>query len=137
MTKVGIICAVVAVLAGALTLQATAEEQGVAGRWTGTATGITGSRQFREEFTMVLMLNGQNVTGTYSSKVETGGRKQGGAERTDVPVHGTLTGNTLSLVMGQQGKQGTLEATVNGDSMSGSLARGNSEPHDVFATRAK
>ena len=84
---------------------------------------------------MALVQNGQAVTGTYSCKVETGGRKQGGRERTDVPVTGTLTGNKLSVAVG---KQGRLEVTVNGDSMSGSATwEGTTAPASVSATRAK
>ncbi len=51
-----------------------------------------------------------------------------------VRVIGTLTGNKLSLTFG---KQGRLQATVNGTSMTGSLERGNNNPLIVSAARAE
>lgn len=136
MRKAWISWAVVVSLAGgSLALPVMAEaQQNVAGKWTGTARGIVGSRQFSEDFTMVLMQNGEKVTGTYSGKIEAGAPKQSGRERTDVPVNGTLTGDKLSLGIG---KLETLEATVDGDSMTGSAIRGKGLPHHVSATRAR
>ena len=49
-------------------------------------------------------------------------------------VTGTLTGDELSLTIG---KLQTLEATVDDDSMIGSLMRENARPHHVSATRVK
>jgi hypothetical protein len=133
MTRVWIICAAL-VLAGGLALPATAEEQSVAGNWAGTATGTTGSP---EKFKMALMQNGQEVTGTYTvgtvTQMGRRGRK-GNAETTDVAVKGTFAGSKLSLRIGEQG---TLEATVNGDSMSGRTASPNAPPSDVSAKRSK
>ena len=109
-------------------------QQSAAGTWTGTARGVAGSRQFEEDFTMVLEQNGQKVTGTFSRKFETGAKAKSGRERTNIPVRGALTGEKLSLTIG---KQQSLEATVDGDSMTGSLIRENGMPHHVSATRAK
>lgn len=136
MRKVWISWALFVSLAGGLlALPGMAEaQQSAAGKWTGTARGMAGSRQFSEAFTMVLNQNGQKVTGTYSGKIEIGAPKQSGRERTGVPVTGTLTGDKLSL---QIGKLETLEATVDGDSMTGSAVRGKSPPRHVSATRAR
>jgi hypothetical protein len=109
-------------------------QQSAAGTWTGTARGVAGSRQFEEDFTMVLTQSGQKVTGTFSRKFETGAKAKSGRERTNIPVNGALTGDKLSLTVG---KQQTLEATIDGDSMTGSLMRENGTPHHVSATRAK
>jgi hypothetical protein len=49
-------------------------------------------------------------------------------------VSGILTGDRLSLTIA---KVQTLEATVDGDSMTGSLMRENGKPHHVSATRVK
>jgi hypothetical protein len=109
------------------------EEQHVAGTWTGTITGRAGNRETKASFELVLAQDGQNVTGTYSSKVETGGRGGGrGFDKT--PVNGTVTGNPLSLTWG--GNR-VLTATVAGDLMSGSVAAADSAPSSVSATRSK
>ena len=113
--------------------RATAQEENVAGTWTGTAKGVAGSRQLMEEFTMVLSQTGENVTGTYQGKLETGG-VNAGRERPEVRVRGTLIGNKLSLVIAKDGK---LDATVNGNAMLGSLARGNNLPLTVSAAKGK
>jgi hypothetical protein len=134
MKKLSTMCALVAAFAAASLFSAMAEEPSAAGRWSGTATGITGSRQTKEEFTMVLTQNGRRVTGTYSSKFEISHGAQGGREPQDLRVKGTLTGDQLLL---EFGKQGRIAATVSGDSMSGSLARGNHLPLTLSATRTR
>jgi hypothetical protein len=82
---------------------------------------------------MVLSQRGENVTGTYHGKLETGG-VHAGQERPEVRVRGTLIGNKLSLVIAKEGK---LDATVTGGSMLGSLARGNNLPLTVSASKGK
>lgn len=67
-----------------------------------------------------------------SRKFEAGAKAQTGRERTGMRVTGTLTGNNLSLTIA---KVQTLDATVDGDSMTGSLMRKNGRPHHVSATR--
>jgi len=104
-----------------------AQDQTVAGVWTGTADGITGSRPAHQTFTMVLVQNGPEVSGTYSTKFEIAGREG------TVRVKGTFTGHTLSLTVGAQGR---LQATVNGNFLTGSLERGNHYPLRVSASRA-
>ena len=122
-------------VAGALALPANAGTQpGVAGTWTGTARGIAGSRQFEEDFTMALTQNGTNVRGTFSQKIETGGKAKSGRERDNIPVHGTITGNKLSLTIG---KGRSLEATIDGDTMDGSIMAAKGTPHHLTAARVK
>jgi hypothetical protein len=133
MKRILTIGAFVAALPACLLLSAMAEEPSVAGKWSGTATGIAGSRQTREEFSMELRQKGQDVTGTYSSKVEIGHGPRGGRELAKVPVKGTFIGNQLALAFGKRAK---IVATVNGDSMSGSLARGDGRPLNLSATRS-
>jgi hypothetical protein len=115
-------------LVGCLSLPAAGQGQTVAGNWTGTADGIAGTRPAHQTLTMVLVQNGHDVSGTCTTKFEVAGREG------TVRVSGTVTGNKLSLTLG---KQGRLEATVNGDSMTGSLARGNNNPLRVSASRAQ
>lgn len=123
------------VLAGSLAVAATAQEQSVSGNWSGTATSRAGGNtEAKSGVTMTLTQSGQDVTGTYSVKVEGAGRTQSGRELTDIPVKGSLTGNKLSLTIGRQGR---LEATVDGDSMTGSVARANFPPSSLSATRTK
>ena len=132
MRKVSLIWATL-VLVGWLSLPATAQEKSVAGKWTGTASGVAGRRQINQSFTMELVQNGQDVTGTYSTKFEGGSGPEAGREGT-VRMTGTFTGNTLSLAFG---KQGRLQASVNGATMTGSLERGNNHPLIVSAARAE
>jgi hypothetical protein len=136
MRKIWIGWVIVALLAGGpLVLPAmVGAQQSAAGTWKGTARGTAGSRQFEEDFTLVLAQNGQKVTGTFSWKLETGARAKSGRERDNVPVHGTITGDKLSLTIG---RAQSLEATVDGDSMTGSVIRDNGTPHHLSATRAK
>ena len=129
--------AMVALLAGGqLTLPANvrAAQQTAAGTWKGTARGTAGSRQFEEDFTLVLEQSGQKVTGTFSYKLETGAKAKSGRERENLPVRGTVTGDRLSLTIG---KAQTLDATVDGDSMIGSVIRQNGTPHHLSATRTR
>ena len=53
-------------------------QQSVAGTWTGTARGVAGPQPFEEDFTMVLVQNGQKVTGTLSRKFEAGAKARTG-----------------------------------------------------------
>ena len=115
-------------LVGWLSMVAAGQEQTVAGNWTGTADGIAGIRPAHQTFTMMLVQNGHDVSGTYTTKFEVAGREG------TVRVSGTLTDNKLSLTLGTQGR---LQATVNGDSMIGSLERGNNNPLRVSASRAQ
>ena len=115
-------------LVGWLSLVAAGQEQTVAGNWSGTADGIAGLRPAHQTFTMVLVQNGHDVSGTYTTRFEVAGREG------TVRVSGTLTDNKLSLTLGQQGR---LQATVDGDSMTGSLERGNNNPLRVSASRAQ
>jgi hypothetical protein len=136
MKSVWIAWAVVAVLAGgplALPVMVGAQ-QSVAGTWTGAARGVAGRQPFEEDFTMVLVHHGRKVTGTFSRKFETGAKAKTGRERTGMRVSGTFTGDKLSLTIA---KVQTLEATVDGDAMVGSLMRENGKPHHVSATRVK
>jgi hypothetical protein len=116
------------VLVGWLSLPAVGQEPTVAGNWTGTADGIAGSRPAHQTFTMVLAQNGHHVSGTYTTKFEVVGREG------TVRVSGTFTDNKLSLTLG---KRGRLQATVNGDWMTGALERGNNNPLRVSASRAQ
>jgi hypothetical protein len=109
-------------------------QQSVTGTWTGTARGVAGHQPFEEDFAMVLVQHGQKVTGTFSRKFEAGAKAKTGRERTGMRVSGILTGDRLSLTIA---KVQTLEATVDGDSMTGSLMRENGKPHHVSATRVK
>jgi len=95
----------------------------VAGTWTGTADAMPGTHQ---TFTMVLKQNGSDVSGTYTTKFQVVGREA------SVRVKGSFTEDKLSLTVGQQGR---LQATVSGDSMTGSLERGNDHPLRVSASR--
>ena len=104
-----------------------AQDQTAAGTWTGAADGIAGIRQAHQTFTMVLTQNGHDVTGTYTTTFEVNGRESA------VRVTGTLTGDQLWLAVGPHGR---LQATVNGDSLTGSLERENNNPLRVSATRA-
>jgi hypothetical protein len=134
MKKLWIICAVAVSLATGFAVPATAEDQNVAGTWNGTVRVRQGNRGFAEdEFTLVLKQDGQAVTGTWGQKRGGTGSK-GGRTAEDIPANGTLTGDKLSLKIGQQR---SLEATVNGDSMSGKTAFGNNPAGDVTGTRAK
>ena len=97
-----IICAAL-VLAGSLAVSATAQEQNVSGNWTGTSTSRAGgSSEAKSAVTMTLTQSGQDVTGTYSVRLEGATRTQSGRELTDIPVKGSLTGNKLSLTIGKQ-----------------------------------
>jgi hypothetical protein len=87
----------------------------------------------QDEFTMVLKQEGQAVTGTWSQKMGGTGSRAGQTFE-GVPVTGTLTGDKLSLKIGQQR---WFDATVTGDSMSGKTAFGNNTPSDVTGSRAK
>lgn len=134
MKKLWIICTVAVSLATGFALPAIAEDQNVAGTWNGTVKVRLGNRGFaQDEFTLVLKQDGQAVTGTWSGKLGGPGLR-GGSTFEDIPANGTLTGDKLSLKIGQQR---SLEATVNGDSMSGSSAAGNNPPAEVAGTRAK
>jgi hypothetical protein len=113
--------------ASAAVLPAAAQEQTAAGTWTGTADGIAGIRQAHQTFTMVLAQEGNTVSGTYATKFEVKGRES------TVRVNGTLTGDKLLLTVGPHGR---LQATVNGDSLTGSLERENNNPLRVSAARA-
>lgn len=129
--------AMVALLAGGqvvFPVSVRAQQQNAAGTWKGTARGTAGSRQFEEDFTMVLEQAGQKVTGTFSYKLETGAKAKSGREREDVPVRGTLTGDKLALTIGKAQK---LEATIDGDAMTGSVIRPNGMPHHLSATRSR
>jgi hypothetical protein len=83
---------------------------------------------------MELRQKDRDVTGTYSSKVEIGHGPRAGRQLANVPVKGTLIGDKLTLVFRRRAK---ITAAVNGDSMSGSLARGNSPPLSLSAARSK
>lgn len=134
MKKLWIICTVAVSLATGFALPAVAEDQNVAGTWNGTVTVMQGKTGFvKDEFTLVLKQDGQAVTGTWSQKLG-GSRSRGGRTFEDIPANGTLTGDKLSLKIDQQQ---WLEATVNGDSMSGKTASGNNPAGDVTGTRAK
>jgi len=134
MKKLWIICTVAVSLATGFALPAMAEDQNVAGTWNGTVKVRLGNRGFaQDEFTLVLKQDGQAVTGTWSGKLGGPGLR-GGSNFEDIPANGTLTGDKLSLKIGQQL---SLEATVNGDSMSGKTASGTYRTGDVTGTRAK
>jgi len=134
MKRIWIRWALLALAAGPLALPGIAPaEPNVAGTWTGTARGTAGSQQFEEDFTMALVQNGQRVTGTFSDKIAAGGKAKKGRERTNIPIKGTLMGDKLSLTIG---KQQTLQATVDGDSMTGTMMRETGMPHHVSAMRA-
>jgi len=114
------------VLTVTLVPPAAAQDQTAAGTWTGAADGIAGIRQAHQTFTMVLVQNGHDVSGTYTTKFEIKGRESA------VRVTGTLTGDKLWLTVGPHGR---LQATVNGDTLTGSLERENNNPLRVSATR--
>jgi hypothetical protein len=133
MKKLWIICTVAVSLATGFVLPAMAEDQNVAGTWNGTVRARQGRGFAVDEFTLVLKQDGQAVTGTWSQKLGGTGFR-GGTTPGDTPANGTLAGDKLSLKIGQQR---WLEATVNGDSMSGTTAFGNSPAGAVTGTRAK
>jgi hypothetical protein len=133
MRKLWIICTVAVSLATGFALPAIAEDQNVAGTWNGTLRVRQGRSFAQDEFTLVLKQDGQAVTGTWSHKLGGyGGR--GGKSFEDAPVNGTLAGDKLSLKIGPQR---WLEATVNGDSMTGNTANGSNPAGDLTGTRAK
>jgi len=121
-------------LAGGLAIPATGLEPGVAGTWVGNATGIAGSRPVSQDVTMVLAQKGPDVTGTLSTAFQAGGRITEAGRKTTVRVKGTAVGDELLLSVGPNGR---LQATVRGESMSGSLERANNPPLAFTATRAK
>ena len=134
MKKLWIICTVAVSLATGFALPAMAEDQNVAGTWNGTVRVRQGLIDFaNDEFTLVLKQDGQAVTGTWSLKLG-GTGSRGGKTSEDIRAKGTLAGDKLSLKIG---RQRWLEATVNGDSMSGKTAVGNKPTGDVTGTRAK
>jgi hypothetical protein len=135
MKKLWIICTVAVLLATVFALPTMAEDQNVAGTWNGTVRvrQTSGGGSFAEdEFTLVLKQDGQAVTGRWSQKA--GGSGSRGGTALDIPAKGTLAGDKLSLKIGTTG---WLEATVNGDSMSGKRAFGNYPAAEVTGTRAK
>jgi hypothetical protein len=134
MKKVWIICAVAVSLATGFALPVMAEDQNVAGTWNGTLRVRQGNRGFAEDtFTLALKQDGQAVTGTFSLKLG-GTGSRGGKDFEDRRAKGTLVGDMLSLKIGQQR---SFEATVNGDSMSGTTANGNNPAAALTGTRAK
>ena len=134
MKRLWIICTVAVLLATGFALPAMAEDQNVAGTWNGTMRVRQPRGGFvQDELTLVLKQDGKAVTGSWSQKlVGTGSR--GGKTFEDTPANGTLVGDKLSLKIGPQR---WLEATVNGDSMSGNTATGNNPAGDLTGTRAK
>ena len=134
MKKVWIICAVAVSLLAGFALPVMAEDQNVTGTWHGTLRARQGNRGFAEDtFTLVLKQDGQAVTGTFSLKLGGTGNR-GGTDVENRPANGTLVGDKLSLKVGQQR---SLEATVNGDSMSGTTANGNNPAAALTGARAK
>jgi hypothetical protein len=134
MKKLWIICTVAVSLATGSMLPAMAEDPNVAGTWNGTLRVRQGNRGFaQDEFTLVLKQAGQAVTGRWSEK-QGGTGSRGGKTSENVPANGTLVGDKLSLKIGQQR---SFEATVTGDSMSGTTASGNDQAGQVNGTRAK
>ena len=134
MKKLWIICTVAVSLATGFALAAMAEDQNVAGTWTGTATKLTLNHGgwITHDFTLVLKQDGQAVTGSWSLK--RGGRGTRAGRTTEGRAEGTLVGDNLSLKIGSQR---WLEATVIGDSMSGKTGSGGNLPFDVRGARAK
>lgn len=137
MKKLWIISAVVVSLATSFALPAMAEDQNVAGRWTGIVSGFNQvhSSLIIDDITMVLKQDDQAVTGSMDWKLGGQGLR-GGQVRENRAVSGTIVGDKLSLSIGPR-KQRWFEATVNGDSMSGKTAFENNPPSSVFATRTK
>ena len=133
MKKLWLICTVVMSLATGFALPAIAEDQNVAGTWNGTIRVRQGNRLAEDEFTLVLKQDGQAVTGTWSQKLG-GTGSRGGRTAENVPANGTLTGDKLSLKIGEQRY---FDATVSGDSMIGKTAFGNNPPGNAIGTRAK
>jgi hypothetical protein len=134
MVKVWIICAMVVSLAG-FALPAIAQDQNVAGTWTGTFTRTAKSGSNRiEGFTLVLKQDGEAVTGTMTSKILQGGKRSNMGRERVLRVKGTLTRDKLSLKIG---RQRWLQGTVSGDSMTGKSGSGNLPPLDFTATRGK
>ena len=115
---------------GGLVCPANAEDQNVAGTWTGTAIQRAGNREERIAFTMVLAQEGRTVTGRYSRKSEGQGRN-GGIEIKDIPVTGTIAGEALALKITDV----AWNVTVQGDNFSGSAVRSNGVALNVSATR--
>jgi hypothetical protein len=112
---------------------AMAADQDVTGTWNGTVRLRQGNRLAEDQFTLVMKQDGQKVTGTWG--LTTGGTgSRGGRTSENVPARGTIEGDKLSLKIGQQR---SLEATINGDSMSGTTEFGNSAPGGLTGTRAK
>ncbi len=110
-----------------------AADQDVTGTWNGTVRLRQGNRLAEDQFTLVLKQDGQKVTGTWG--LTTGGTgTRGGRTSENVPARGTIEGDKLSLKIGQQR---SLEATVNGDSMSGTTEFGSNPPGGLTGTRAK
>src|SRR6266536_3216821 len=95
-----------------------AADQDVTGTWNGTVRLRQGNRLAEDQFTLVLKQDGQKVTGTWG--LTTGGTgTRGGRTSENVPA------------------RGTIEATVNGDSMSGTTEFGSNPPGGLTGTRAK
>ena len=110
-----------------------AQESEVVGTWTGTFTRGT----VKDEFTLRLTQNGQAVTGTMDTKrTEAGVRTRGGAGGSveGVSVRGTLSGESLSLAIGQRG---SMAVTIKDDTMVGSVSRGDGAPFSVVGKRSE
>lgn len=133
MKKLWIICTVAVLLATGFALPAMAEDQNVTGTWNGTVRIRQRNTVAQDEFTLVLKQDGQAVTGKWSQKLG-GTGSRGGKTSENIPANGTLVGDKLSLKIGQQR---SIEATVTGDSMSGTTASGNDQAGQVTGTRAK
>ena len=117
-----------------LILVPTLQAQDVTGDWTLTFTragrGGGAAMEVTQEFTFVLGEDGKTVTGTTMMAMR-GGR--GGGEAAPAPQEiaisdgmfegGTLT-FTISQSMGERTMTTTYTATVTGDTMEGSFARG-------------
>ena len=108
-----------------------AQDANVAGTWTGTfsRSGIT------EDFTLVLKQDGQAATGTMTTKRQATGKassKASGAESDEIAAKGTLDGKKLTLKAGRR----TLEATISGDQMTGTVT-GSGAPFNVVGARSK
>jgi hypothetical protein len=132
MKKLSIVCTMAVFVATGFALPAMAQDQNVAGTWNGTVRLRVNNTFVEDAFTLMLKQDGQAVTGTFSK--QQGGTGSRGGRTEEGTANGSLAGDKLSLKIG---KQRWLEATVNGDSMSGNTGFANNPPGSLTATRAK
>jgi hypothetical protein len=120
-----LIAVLIAVGAMGGAVAAYAADANVAGTWNLTTETQRGTRNA----SMVLTQSGENVTGTYKG------------QRGDIPISGTVKGNTLSLSYKLDLQGSELEVkyvgTVEGDTVNGTVAMGRMGEGKFTGKKAK